>query len=74
VPAIQPYINRSPSGSSFVPSCPSRRQTVRSDLSTVAAGTSVNKAQPWLTHVPPSCQLIVVYPTVLPEVDALALH
>jgi hypothetical protein len=30
VPAIQPYINRSPSGSSFAPCCPKEKWITRS--------------------------------------------
>ncbi len=30
MPAIQPYINRSPSGSSFAPCCPKEKSIIRS--------------------------------------------
>jgi hypothetical protein len=37
VPALPPYLTRSPPSSSFVPSCPSERRTIRSVVTNPAS-------------------------------------
>ena len=47
MPAIQPYINRSPFGSSSKPSCPSEVRTIRSDVIGPASPTEWS-SRSWL--------------------------